>query len=180
VNNGALAKRYARAILDTTESIEQARRTVEEMQTFHKVMDSSKDLYHLLHNPIFRGQQVSVVETIVSKSGFAKLTGSLIAMLIKRGRIDAISDIAESMLRIIEEKGGTYRAQVASAKPLSDEQMKNISAKLESIAGHKLAVETEVDPKLLGGVVAKLGSKVYDGSIRAQLSRMEELLAREV
>jgi len=180
VKNSALARRYARAFLEAADSDVTAVKTVEELRDFAGMINECSDLRHLLENPTFNRERAQVVLNVIEKMQFSKFTRSVIILLMDNDRINALGDITETLARTIEEKDGAFRATVTSALPLTEEQKAQIKNKLESISGKKLMLETEVDPGILGGVVARLGSQVYDGSIRAQLRRMEELLAKEV
>ena len=180
MRNSALAKRYARAFLEAAASTATAVKTVEEMHAFLRHVDECDDFRHLLYNPTFNRERVEVVLKVIEKMQLSKFTQSVLLLIIGNDRIHALNDITETLASAIEEKDGAFRATITSAIALSDTQKSQLKSELEKISGKKLMLETEVDPGILGGVVARLGSLVYDGSVRAQLRRMEELLAKEV
>jgi F-type H+-transporting ATPase subunit delta len=86
--------------------------------------------------------------------------------------------ISRELDRMIEEKAGRVSAEVTSAKPLDPSQLSQITAALEKLSGKKVSVSTKQDPDLLGGVVAKVGDTVYDGSLRTQLRTSRDELSK--
>jgi len=180
VKNSVLAKRYARAFLEAADSLETAVKAVEELRSFVRQIKECDDLRHLLDNPTFNRERIEVVIKVIDKMQISKFSKSVLLLVLDNDRMGALEDITETLSRVIEEKDGAFRASITSAIPLTEAQKTQLKSKLENISGRKLMLETEVDPGILGGVVARLGSLVYDGSVRAQLRRMEELLAKEV
>jgi F-type H+-transporting ATPase subunit delta len=98
-------------------------------------------------------------------------------LLLERERLAALPDIARELSAMIDEKTGRVTALVTSATPLTQVQITKIKSTLESISGKQVQVEQKEDPALLGGVVAKIGDLVYDGSLRTQLAQMRHSLA---
>lgn len=180
MKNSVLAKRYARAFLEAADSLETAVKAVEELRSFVRQIKECDDLRHLLDNPTFNRERIEVVIKVIDKMQISKFSKSVLLLVLDNDRMGALEDITETLSRVIEEKDGAFRASITSAIPLTEAQKTQLKSKLENISGRKLMLETEVDPGILGGVVARLGSLVYDGSVRAQLRRMEELLAKEV
>jgi F-type H+-transporting ATPase subunit delta len=102
------------------------------------------------------------------------MTKNFALLLLDRERIPQLPDIARELRLMVDEKAGRVRATVTSARALPAEQVAQIQATLEKATGKKVLLDKAEDPSLLGGVVAKLGDTVYDGSVRSQLERMRE------
>jgi F-type H+-transporting ATPase subunit delta len=100
-------------------------------------------------------------------------------VLIDHRRIAALDGVLHSFEIIVDERMGFARAEVSSAKDLSDAQRTALSAQLERMTGKRIRMRYAVDPSLIGGVVARIGSTVYDGSVRGQLDSLGRKLATE-
>jgi F-type H+-transporting ATPase subunit delta len=99
-------------------------------------------------------------------------------LLLDRGRITAAADISLVYAGLLDEAKGITRAEVSSASPLSSEEVSGISEVLKKVAGQEVQVEVKEDPSLIGGVVAKIGDLVLDGSVKSQLQSLRESLRR--
>ena len=97
--------------------------------------------------------------------------------MVDRRRTDLLSEITDAFEAAVDERMGLVRAQVTSAAPLTDAQKAEMQSALTQVAGKQVRCEFSVDPDLIGGVVARIGSRVYDGSVRAQLGVLRERLA---
>ncbi len=98
--------------------------------------------------------------------------------MIEKNRLSIIPDVGSFYQRLLDELSNISRAEVTSATPLSAEAVESIKASLEKTTGRSIVVETEVDPELIGGVVARVGDLVLDGSVRTQLTSIKETLIK--
>jgi F-type H+-transporting ATPase subunit delta len=97
-------------------------------------------------------------------------------LLIDRKRIDQLAGIEKAYRQEVDQIRGITRGEVVSAEPLSEEQLGRVTEALSQISGKRVLVSTRVDPSLIGGLSAKVGDKVFDGTIRTQLSQLKESL----
>jgi F-type H+-transporting ATPase subunit delta len=97
-------------------------------------------------------------------------------ILIRRDRLDLIPDIRRVFRRLVNEHRGVELAQITTARPIDQRQQELIAARLATLTGKRIEVETQVDPSILGGVVAHVGDNVIDGSIRGRLERLRRTL----
>jgi F-type H+-transporting ATPase subunit delta len=102
---------------------------------------------------------------------------NLVSLLLRRRRIDLLPSLAREFRRIYNRSQGIVEATVTSAAELDDAEMKQVSARLEQLAGARVQIEQRVDPALLGGVQVRLGDKLIDGSVRGRLERLRATLA---
>ena len=134
------------------------------------------ELESVLANPaIPLEERVSVAEKV-----FASLSGpvrNLILLLIRRRRIEQLPRVAAEFGRLDDKRNGLTHATATSAAPLGADEIRAITARLEELTGGKVALETAVDPSLLGGVVVRVGDRLLDGSVRGRLERLRGQLA---
>ena len=103
---------------------------------------------------------------------------SLLDLMLEKNRLPIIPEVRSFYQKLLDEMVNISRAKVTSATPLSEEAVESIKASLEKTTGRSISVETEVDPELIGGVVARVGDLVLDGSVRSQLTNIKETLIK--
>jgi F-type H+-transporting ATPase subunit delta len=133
----------------------------------------------VLTNPALRrADRKKVLEGIMMRLGVNPTTRNVVFLLLDRERVGALPDIAREVDAMIEAKGGRVTAEVVSAKPLDAGQLTQITLALEKLSGKKVDVTKREDASLLGGVIAKVGDVVYDGSLRTQLRNLRDELTK--
>ena len=178
--SGSIARRYARALMGIGVDNKNFETLGRQVSALAEAMKISPELSQTLSNPAFpRSDRKKVLEAILSRLGAAPAVRNFTLLLLDRERLAALPDIARELKAMIDEHVGRVNAVVTSAKPLSDAQMSQLKASLEKLSGKQVQIEHREDPEILGGVVAKVGDIVYDGSLRTQLSQMRERLARQ-
>ncbi len=173
--SGSLARRYAKAVI----SLPTAQAVAGELRSLAKALHDSAELVTVLTNPaIRRGDRRRVIDGLLEKIGAQPNTKNLVYLLLDGERMSSIQAISRELDAMIEAKAGRVSATITSAKPLDAAQMSSITAALETLSGKKVEVTRKEDPALLGGVVAKVGDVVYDGSLRTQLRTLREELTK--
>jgi F-type H+-transporting ATPase subunit delta len=179
MTTGSLGRRYARAIFglaDTQGSLDQVGA---DLRALAVAMKTSSELVGVLTNPaIKRADRRRVVDAILAVLGAAPLSRTVASLLLDRERLAALPSIARELDGMIEARAGRITAEVTSAQPLSKLQLDQLTAVLEQLSGKTVDLARREDPALLGGVVAKLGDTVYDGSLRTQLRSLRDELSR--
>ena len=116
----------------------------------------------------------------VSRTTFGSLVGpkvlNLIDLMLRRGRIEELPRLAAEFRRLDDQRQSITRATVISASPLTSDEVGALTERLEQSAGGRVALDTEVDPRLLGGLVVRLGDRLIDGSVRSRLERLRNQL----
>lgn len=139
---------------------------------------SSEELAAVLSNPAFpRDDREKIVRSILQRIGASQTVVNFARLLLDRERMSAIPDISRELDAMINDKSGRVTAQVTSAIALTPAQKSQLTATLEKLSGKKIQLDTREDPEILGGVVAKVGDLVYDGSLKTQLQRLRHNLA---
>lgn len=179
----AVAARYANALADVvtaSASILRPEVAVEQLRAFEALLQSSPELQNALITPAVPGsRKKAAVGRIVDILKLSQIARNFLFVLIDRRRITSLSEIIQSFEQIVEERMGFARAEVASAAELTEPQRSALTAQLERMTGKRIRMRASVDTSLIGGVVARIGSTVYDGSLRGQLASLEHRLNAE-
>jgi F-type H+-transporting ATPase subunit delta len=176
---GGLGRRYAQALLDLARQ-DGALATANEELSRAAATFTQPDLRSLVLNPgIDAAARRTIVGQVVERLGTSPVVGNLIRLLADRDRIDVLPDVARAYQRLVDRELGRARVTIRSAAALAPEQL----AELESLArrltaASEVIVSTEVDPDLIGGVTLAAGGTVYDGSVKTQLARLADRMAR--
>jgi F-type H+-transporting ATPase subunit delta len=172
------ARPYARAIMDVAQSPQKAAELRDEMTQFEQVRKSSRDLQEMYANPgIAHDSKIKVTSAIAKRLGLSDLAVRLLDVLIQNRRINDLSDIVAGLATMIREATGTVAAEVRSASELTSKEETELRAMLERKVGGKVDLDLTVDPDLIGGFVAKIGSEVYDASVSGKIQKFRESLA---
>lgn len=177
-----VATRYANALADVVTASGSALRpqdAMSELRSFEAVL-KSPELHNALVTPaVPASRKKAVVSRIADILQLSKVSRNFLFVLIDHRRIASLSDVLQSLDLILDERLGFARAQVTSAQPLTESQRAALNQELEKVSSKRIRMQFEVDPALIGGVVARIGSTVYDGSVRGQLQALERRLSTE-
>ena len=172
------AARYARAALDvaTKESadLDTIARELDEFIAFFKQQPALEGL--LLNPAVPAPRKRAAMEAITKLSGFTPIVSKLLILLADRDRLGLLKDISATYRDFLADRQNVVHAEVTSAEPLSNERIQAIEERLPTMTGKRVAMTTRVDKDIIGGVVARVGSTVYDASIATQLKKIRERL----
>ncbi|HXG88425.1 MAG TPA: ATP synthase F1 subunit delta [Vicinamibacterales bacterium] len=171
------ATRYAKALLDVALQESDATQIERDLTSIVTAMEQTADLRRALTShgvPVT--VRANVIRAIAEKVGAASPLVKLLNMLAEKGRLELLPVLLDVYRERLLAHGNTVRAQVTSATPLTPDNTRGLEQSLAKLTGKHVQIETSVDPSLIGGVVAKIGSTVYDGSVRTQLEKVREQL----
>ena len=178
----AVASRYARAFADVVMapgSQLQPADAVAQLRAIEGLTEQSGDLRHALSSPAVRvSQKRALIARFADELGLSRLTRNFIFVLIDHHRIGLLSEVREAFETEIDQRLGFVRAEVVSAQPLDPQQTAAIENGLTQMTGKQVRARFQVDGSLIGGVIARIGSIVYDGSIRGQLENLRRQIAQ--
>lgn len=179
--NVSIARRYARALLDVAAEAQRTDAVAEQLSSFVSALDNSRELEDVLLNPAYtRAQRTQVVEALMQLMGpFEPVLANTLRLLVDRARLTYLPDIARVYRDMADARAGRARGMVTSAAPLAPDALEDLRKNLQQITQRNVVLETRVDPNLLGGVSAQVGSVLYDGSVRTQLEHMRRELKRQ-
>jgi F-type H+-transporting ATPase subunit delta len=176
---GSLARRYAKALLSL--GIEQQTYDAlgKELDRLAAAYLTSDELQHALTNPSFPTEKRRLVlDELARRLGLSKVVRNFMMLLLDKGRVGALPDIARVYHGLVDEHAGRIRATITSARPIDPVLEQRLRTALEKQSGKVVLMDKKEDPSIVGGVITQLGDIVYDGSVRTQLARLrEELLA---
>jgi F-type H+-transporting ATPase subunit delta len=176
---GSLARRYAKAVFEIGVDQGGLDKIGGDLRTLAQAMHTSPELTNVLASPaIQKSDRKKVVDGLLQRIGVVSTTRNLVYLLLDGERLGAVPAISRELDRMIEAKAGRVSAEVVSARPLEPAQLSELIAVLEKLSGKKVSVQKREDPELLGGVVAKVGDTVYDGSLRTQLATLRDELSK--
>jgi len=179
VTSQILAKRYARALLTLGEQDGNRQLYGEELNRFVDFWLQNPEFADAVSNPLYpKENRKAICRTVIQKMEFTPVFGALVDLMIEKNRLQIIADVRTYYQKLLDDLANVSRAKVISAAPLPDEAVENIKAALEKVTGRSIMVETEQDPELIGGVVARVGDLVFDGSVKTQLMSIKENLMK--
>jgi F-type H+-transporting ATPase subunit delta len=172
------AARYARALLDvaTAESadLDAIARDLDEVTAF---MAQQPALAAVLLNPAVPApRKRAAMEEITSISSLAPIVSKVLILLADRDRLSLLTDVSAIYRDLLAERQNVVHAEVTSAEPLSADRIQAIERRLATVTGKRVSMTARVDSEIIGGVVARVGSTVYDASIATQLKKIRECL----
>jgi len=173
-----LSLRYAHAFA----SVAAARRldvnvAQQQLSDFAGTFAGSHDLREVLMNPsIPNPQKLKVIDAIAQRIGMFPAVRNFIAVIMEHQRLHELSEILTEYHTIADEQAHLAEAEITSARPLNDPDRADLEAHVAKLAGGRIRATYHQDPTLLGGAIVRIGSTVYDGSIRAQLQQLKQKL----
>jgi F-type H+-transporting ATPase subunit delta len=178
--NGAVASRYAAALAEATLGQNSADAVKRDLASFVEAFFSASDLRNCLESPAVSHEvKRKVVEKLSEQMGLAPAVRNFVYLLVDHRRTEMLREIQEAFQTELNARLGIAEAEVTSARELSAAEKGQLTAALERRTGKKIEARFRMDESLVGGAVVRVGSTVYDGSVREQLTRLREQLETE-
>ncbi len=174
----AFVARYAQAFADVVTGVKLDTAAIDQRFTdFLATWDGSAELRTFFVNPATPvAQKIAILDKMNEKMGMQKELRNLLAVLIANNRIGHVAEVAAAWRRILQEQRGIKPAEIVSARELGEDERQSLVAEVSKLAGGKIDASFKLDPSILGGTVVRIGSTVYDGSVRGRLERLREAL----
>lgn len=176
----SVALKYARALVDVAAEAGQEIRVQGELQEFQRLLNSSQELRDALENPAipFIAKR-RIVEKLAQAVRLGKTTVNFLLVILGNARIGEFDQFVEAVENVLDERKGIVQADVFSARELGGEMKKKLEGSLTELTGGMVRLHFSLDPDLVGGLKVRIGSEVFDGSVRTQLDAMQRELTRE-
>ena len=170
-----VARRYAQAFIDLAQESDSLDKLGTELTSIlTAVQTDDGKLFAALSNPVFKkDERQAVLDQLLKTASPDPLTTNLLSLLIERNRFALLPTITDLYGEMADTLGGRVRVLVQTAEPLQGAMEAEVRATLEQVTGKQVILETEIVPALIGGMIARVGSKVYDASIRTRLEQLK-------
>lgn len=179
MKNLALARRYAKALLLIGKEDGQMDTYRKELEGVCTVFRDNGNLYQMLSNPLYaRIARRQILDAVLQKMNLSRVMRSFLLLLFDKGRVARLGDVERSYQQLADEFQNIARARITSAVALSDVAVEGIRAALVRMTNRDVVLDVDEDPRIIGGIVTKVGDLVYDGSIRTQLRNLRESFKR--
>jgi F-type H+-transporting ATPase subunit delta len=176
----ALAERYASALVDVALEKKQADQVKTELAAFSALVRESPELHTFLANPtIARAIKHAAIEQIVARMGASRTLRNYLFVIVDQRRAGMLEEIEQAFSRILDARQGITQAAVTSAADLSAQERAELAAVLTKLTQEKVQAQFMTDPDLIGGAIVRIGSTIYDGSVRTRLERMRARMISE-
>jgi F-type H+-transporting ATPase subunit delta len=176
------ARRYARALFDVALKERQDIEAIErELAAFIELLRAHATFEQILLNPAIPApRKRAAVAAVTAKTPMSPALAKLLVLVAERDRLALLPELLAAYRERLLDYQKVVRAEVVTAEPLSEERARAVEHGLAQVAGKRVVMETRVDPALVGGVVARIGSTVYDASIATQLQKMKQRLVERM
>jgi len=174
----AFVSRYAHAFADVVTAAKLDTAAIDQRLTdFLATWNGSSELREFFENPaVAVNDKIAILDKLNAKLGMQKELRNLIAVLISNNRIAHVGEVAEGYRRLLQEQMGIHPAEIVTARELDAKEREALIAEVGKLAGGKVEASFKLDASILGGTVVRIGSTVYDGSVRGRLDRLKDAL----
>jgi F-type H+-transporting ATPase subunit delta len=182
VTNRTAATRYARALFDVaTKEQADLSQLGADLSGFAALFDQHPTLGHVMLNPAVPApRKRAAIQDLVAQVSISPIVGKLLVLLAERDRLTLLPDLIAAYEQRLLDYRQVVRAEVTTASAIDADRMKQIEASLARALGRTVNLSTRVDPGIIGGIVARVGSTVYDASITTHLKRLKQRLEKSI
>jgi F-type H+-transporting ATPase subunit delta len=175
----AIARRYAKALVELAKEEGAVEKFHDELTVFESVLAACRESAAVFSSPAFTiVAKRQILKEIIDRVPLSATVSSFLFLLLEKNRLNQLAFIIAGYRSFADELSGLLRGTLTSALPLQDSQVDEIRKALEKNTGKRVLLQVEHDPSLIGGVVTKIGDKIFDGSIKTQLGRIQDILQK--
>lgn len=179
MNLQTISRRYARALADITIKGGESREVFAELGRFSAVLYANPELVGFLVSPVIPLERKrEIVRSLLSELALRPTSSNFLRLLLENYRLHRLDIILVGLERELDLRAGILSAHVTTARMISDSERSRLREQLHAAMGQAVRLKFEIDASVIGGVVTRIGSTVYDGSIRGQLEQLKQRLAR--
>jgi F-type H+-transporting ATPase subunit delta len=173
-----VARRYAAALADVLAERGEARQVQEELSAWELMIRGNAQLQEAFSNPtIPYDQKRKVLSALITRTRVRPTTANFLQVLLQNQRLTELGEVNKRLAHVLDERSGIVSAQVTTARPVPENSQQALRAKLAGLTGKEVRLSFSTDAELIGGIVTRIGSTVYDGSVRTQLQQVKEKMA---
>lgn len=172
-----IARRYSTALADVVLKTSETDTVKAELERWGELFRDRTELQTVFGNPaIAHTSKERVLDGLIARTKPSKTTANFLKVLLQNGRLADLGDINDRFAAVLDERGGIVSAEITSARELPEGERAEFERNLEKITGKKVKINYAIDKDIIGGVVTRIGSKVYDGSVKTKLENLKEQL----
>jgi F-type H+-transporting ATPase subunit delta len=180
VSSRASAARYSRALFDIVLKESDPRVAERELTEFNALLQGHEELKQTLASPsVPPTNKRNLIQALVTRANCSAPVAKLLLLLAERDRLSLLPDLLEIFRESLMAHEKAVRADITTAAPLQPEQAQQLEKRLSDLTQRRVTVTTKVDPAIIGGVVARIGSTVFDGSVATQLAKLRDRLVEQ-
>jgi len=177
LSSQTVARRYAAALADVIVPQGEGELVQQELLDWEQMLVTSQPLSEVFRNPtVAYEQKYRVLNELIERTKVQRTTANFLRVLLKNQRLTDLPSVNAKLTDVLDERSGFLSAQITSARPLAETTKASLEAKLRQFTGKSVRLTFDCDETLLGGIITRIGSTIYDGSVRAQLGRLGEKL----
>lgn len=174
-----VARRYATALADVVTKTNETDNIKSELKTWESMLGENSNLTEVFSNPsIQQEQKEKVLGSLIEKSKPAPMTANFLRVLLRNGRLTELKQINTRFESVLEERANVVSAKIISARPLGDNEKRELQTNLEKMTGKRVNLNFDINDDIIGGVITTIGSTVYDGSVRTQLENLKQQMIK--
>jgi F-type H+-transporting ATPase subunit delta len=180
LSSQAVARRYAVALAEVVSSRGEAQEVREELAAWDELIRANPQLLEIFRHPTIPYEQKRrVLEELIGRTRPRPATANFLKVLLQNHRLAELGEISAHFAQELDRRSGVVTAQVTTARPLPADAQEALRARLGELTGSRVRLQFEVDDELIGGVVTRIGSTLYDGSVRGRLQRIKQRMIGE-
>lgn len=174
-----IANRYARALADVILERGETDVVAAELDRFARMVGEHKELHDVFASPVVPlDRKQAVLNDLLARVQPHRTTANFLQVLVRNQRLQDITHVNEALARVLDERRGVVAAEVTTARAMDDQEKQMLADRLRAATGKHVRLSFRTDPNIIGGIVTRIGSLVYDGSIKTQLAQMRQQLAK--
>lgn len=175
-----VARRYASALADVVIKTDNKETVQSELKSWEVLLNANQDLHNAFYNPaIAHNSKERVLEKLIEKSNPSTTTANFLRVLLRNNRLTDIDAINRKFEAVLAERSGEVSASVTSARELSEAEKNELKANLAKLTGgREIKLDYRIDEQIIGGAITRVGSTVYDGSVKTQLELLKQQMIK--
>jgi F-type H+-transporting ATPase subunit delta len=175
MSNETVARRYATALADVVTNTGETETIKAELKQWQTMFETNPELSGVFANPsVTHENKERILNDLIAKTKPSGKSSNFLKALAHNGRLEALGEVNDWFAKVIDERSGFVTAAITSARDLPPAERAEFKKNLEKLTGKRVSIEFEVDKEIIGGAVTRIGSTVYDGSVRTKLENLKE------
>jgi F-type H+-transporting ATPase subunit delta len=178
LSSQTVARRYASALADVVVAQNEALAVRQELAVWEQMIVTNPLLQEVFKNPTIPYEQKrNVLSELIARTKVRPTTANFLQVLLRNQRLAELHEVNKRFVQVLDDRAGVVGAHVTSARPIAESQKRSLEEKLVTMTGKDVRLSFSTDESLIGGMVTRIGSTVYDGSVRNQLQQLGARLA---